>query len=351
MEPVYLANPWSFTYGWGQRSSFPLYPKKYGKPDLVFTEFTSVEGLCHGAERLLKEFIFDESQRPIIGQIYGTTPDFFRQSAILLAELGFDGVDINMGCPAKNVAHSGAGAALILTPDLAQNIVRAVQQGLREWENGATVFDCVDLTPNIKDLVAERKSKLPAQYQVPRPLPVSIKTRIGFHADVVSEWIPRLLETEPAAITVHGRTLKQQYGGQANWEAIGNAATLAHSTKTLILGNGDVSNREDALDKIQHHHLAGALLGRATMGNPYVFQPADYTQPRTRFEIALEHSYFYEKCFNQEERYSFMPMRKHLGWYVREIPNASQVRIELFQANTSDEVAAILRRHQLITML
>src|SRR5262245_47814010 len=82
--------------------------KKYGQPAVVYTEFTSVEGVCHGADRLLKDFLFDESQRPIIGQIYGTTPEYFRQTSIVLCELGFDGIDINMGCPAKNVAHAGA---------------------------------------------------------------------------------------------------------------------------------------------------------------------------------------------------------------------------------------------------
>ena len=85
--------------------------KKYGNPPVVYTEFTSTEGVCHGAEQLLSDFLYDETQRPIIAQIYGTTPEFFRQTTILLCELGFDGIDINMGCPAKNVAHSGAGAA------------------------------------------------------------------------------------------------------------------------------------------------------------------------------------------------------------------------------------------------
>ncbi|MDQ5950783.1 MAG: hypothetical protein QG639_59, partial [Patescibacteria group bacterium] len=123
---------------------FRFIQKKYGKPAVVITEFTSVEGVCHGASPLLKDFQFDESQRPVVAQIYGTTPDFFRQTAIILCELGFDGIDINMGCPAKNVAHSGAGAALIQTPDLAQEIIRAVQQGISEWKNGATVDNCPD---------------------------------------------------------------------------------------------------------------------------------------------------------------------------------------------------------------
>ena len=119
--------------------------KKYGNPTIMYTEFTSVEGVCHGATQLLKDFLFDETQRPLIAQIYGTTPSYFRQTAILLCQLGFDGIDINMGCPVKNVAHSGAGAALIKTPRLAQEIIAATKQGVINWQNGMREKDCPDL--------------------------------------------------------------------------------------------------------------------------------------------------------------------------------------------------------------
>ncbi len=323
--------------------------KKYGQPALIYTEFTSVEGLCHGAERLLKEFLFDETQRPVIGQIYGSTPEYFRQAAILLCELGFDGIDINMGCPAKNVAHSGAGAALIKTPHLAQDIIRAVKTGIAEWQSGQTTADCPDIIPSITAEVARRKALLPTEYQTTRPVPVSVKTRVGYDQPVIADWIPTLLEMEPATIALHGRTLKQHYGGVANWEYIGQAAELAHQTSTLLVGNGDVSSYEDALQKCQTYHLDGALIGRASFGNPYVFQPADQTPASpTRFQIALEHAQLFEQTFSHDERYNFLPMRKHLGWYVREVANASQIRVELFQTNTSQEVATILNHHGLL---
>ena len=119
--------------------------KKYGRPAVLYTEFTSVTGSFTRDGRLLQDFRYDETQRPIIGQIFGRSPDHFRQMAILLCQLGFDGVDINMGCPTRSVAHSGAGAALIKTPQLAQEIVRAVKTGICEWYNGATVRDCADI--------------------------------------------------------------------------------------------------------------------------------------------------------------------------------------------------------------
>lgn len=323
--------------------------KKYGKPDVVITEFTSVEGVCHGATHLLKDFQFDESQRPIVAQIYGTTPDFFRQTAIILCELGFDGIDINMGCPAKNVAHSGAGAALIQTPDLAQNIIRAVQQGIQEWHNGASVKDCPSIVGTIQQEVEKRQAQLPASYQErSRNVPVSVKTRIGYSEPVIDQWIPTLLETGVANISLHGRTLKQHYSGQANWDMIGQAAALCKSTSTTILGNGDVSSREDALQKIDAYGVDGVLIGRASMGNPFVFLPqTEFTLPV--FPIAVEHSQLFEKQYSQDENYSFLPMRKHLGWYVTSIPFAAEIRVKLFQTNTAQEVEDILKHYQLLS--
>lgn len=322
--------------------------KKYGQPALVITEFTSVEGVCHGATRLLKDFQFDETQRPIVAQIYGTTPDYFRQTTIVLCELGFDGIDVNMGCPAKNVAHSGAGAALIQTPELAQAIISAVQQGISEWHNGATAFDCNDIVPAIAKEVESRKHTLPVAYQdKTRQIPVSVKTRIGYSEPVITEWIPTLLEMNLATITLHGRTLKQQYSGQAKWEVIGQAAEIIKKTSTLVLGNGDVGSKQDALDKIKTYGVDGVLIGRASMGDPYVFLDQQPATPSI-YDIALEHCQLFEDTYSQEEMYNFLPMRKHLGWYVKSVPYASEVRIKLFQTNTTQDVAVVLKEYGLI---
>jgi tRNA-dihydrouridine synthase B len=323
---------------------------KYGQVAVTYTEFTSVEGVCHGAEKLLQDFLYGEIQRPIVGQIYGTTPDFFRQTAIVLCALGFDGVDINMGCPAKNVAHSGAGAALIRTPDLAVQIIEAVKQGIEQWHNGIEVKDCPDLTPTIVSKVMARHEALPAKYQDrSRIIPWSVKTRVGFNEPVINEWIPTLLATKPSVIALHGRTLKQRYTGLANWDLIAEAAKLVHQTETLILGNGDIASYEDALAKIAQTGVDGVLIGRASWGNPFVFGPAS-AQPTTPtiFQIALEHAELYEQTLKATERYTFLPMRKNLGWYVRGFPQAAEVRRELFQTNSAAEVKAILEKHGLI---
>lgn len=318
--------------------------KKYGQPAVVYTEFTSVEGVCHGASQLLKDFLFDESQRPVIGQIYGTTPDFFRQTAILLCELGFDGIDINMGCPAKNVAHSGAGAALIKTPDLAREIIRSVQLGIEQWKNGATAADCPQITSEIAEKVAARKAVLPASYQDRgRYVPVSVKTRVGYDQPVIQEWIPTLLATGIDAVALHGRTLKQQYGGLASWEFIGEAARLVKAAGKTILGNGDVKSLEDAHAKIATYGVDGVLIGRAAMGNPFIFKDASHHPDHLQlFQIAFEHAQLFEQTYGKDEKYNFLPMRKHLGWYVHDIPNASAMRQAIYKCNNSAEFAQVM---------
>jgi tRNA-dihydrouridine synthase B len=326
---------------------FRYIQKKYGAPAVMYTEFTSVEGVCHGATQLLKDFLYDETQRPIIAQIYGTTPEYFRQTALILCELGFDGIDINMGCPAKNVAHSGAGAALIKTPQLAQEIIAVTKQGVIDWQNGMTVAECPDITQKIEHEVKRRHDLLPAKYQEKRTVPVSVKTRIGYDEPVIEEWIPTLLEMEPTTIAIHGRTLKQQYGGSASWENIGKAAAIIKKTETIALGNGDVQTHAMALDYVSTYGVDGVLLGRASLGNPYVFLPESPAGPNI-FQIAVEHSELFEQIYKDEEKYSFMPMRKHLAWYVKAIPNATDIRIQLVQATNAAQVREIFQKYQLI---
>ena len=335
---------------------------------LLFTEFTSVDGICSGATALLKDFLFDESQRPIIAQIYGRTPESFYQTAILLCQLGFDGIDINMGCPSKGIAHAGAGAGLIRTPHVAQAIVRATQRAVRDWQNGATVHDCVDIPVKLAAQVEARWQKLPPAFQQPRAIPVSVKTRIGYDESQVDEWIPQLLETEPAAISLHGRTLTQGYKGLADWDEIGRAAEIARGSGTLVLGNGDLRSLADAHQRVATYGLDGALIGRAAYGNPFVFRPEQTPAPPTpagdmhtgkdgeldaasqgdrykMLHIALEHARMYEASFSHIDRYQFIPMRKHFGWYVRDLPGASHLRRTLVQITSLNDAVSTIEQY------
>lgn len=332
--------------------------KKYGNPMLLYTEFTSVDGICAGASALLKDFLYDESQRPIIAQIYGRSPSYFQQTAILLCQLGFDGIDINMGCPSKSVADAGSGAGLIRTPKLAQEIVRATQRGVQEWQNGATVRDCVDVPGVLAEEIEARHQRLPVAFQQRRPVPVSVKTRIGYASPQVREWIPQLVESEPAAITLHGRTLTQGYSGEADWDAIGCATEIVRGSGTLILGNGDLRSPAEARLRSDGYGVDGALIGRASYGNPCLFQNESSTRERGILEaapatlqdhakydllhIAKEHGRVYAASFGHLDGYRFFPMRKHLVWYVRYLPGASHLRRTLSQISSLDEAEAVI---------
>jgi len=321
--------------------------KKYGHPDIVYTEFASVEGICHGASKLLKDFIYDEIQRPILAQVFGSTPASFRQTATMLCEMGFDGIDINMGCPAPNVASHGAGAGLIKTPKLAQEIIQATKDGIQDYLSGKKTRDCPDIKEKIWSQVEKKHQQLPESLQIPRQIPVSVKTRVGYDKEVINDWIPNLLEMQPAAIALHGRTLKQRYLGDADWQLIAKAAELVHQTDTLILGNGDITSRQMALEYAQKYDVDGILIGRASFGNPWIFLDSQKNTDNP-FAVALEHAQLYENTYAQNPKYHFLPMRKHLGWYIRGIDKAKEIRLKIFQTNTAAQVEQIFKEYQLI---
>ncbi len=327
--------------------------KKHGAPMLVFTEFTPVNGLRAGAKVLLKDLMYDESQRPVIAQIYGHTPDDFYQAAIVCCQLGFDGIDINMGCPSRSVTFAGSGAGLIRTPELAQEIVHATKRGVRDWTNGATVRDCPRVRGRFATAVELLHAQLPPAVRVRRCIPVSVKTRIGYDAPQIDEWIPTLLATEPAAISIHGRTLTQGYAGEADWDAIAQAVELARGSGVPILGNGDVVSMQDARERASASGVDGVLIGRASYGNPYVFLDGDpavngddsasETEANYRLlHVAKEHARLFEQRFSGLKGYHFLPMRKHLGWYARRVPGASYLRRTLLQTSSVEEAVAAI---------
>lgn len=316
---------------------FRLMTAKYGKPDLHITEFTSVEGICYGNVKGLKAFIFDQMERPVAAQIFGANPESFYKVAFVVAELGFDGIDINMGCPARNVASKGSGAALIQTPQLAQEIVRMTRQGVQDWANGKTMEDA-GLPEEIIKTVYEMYPQRPER----RELPVSVKTRIGFNNNSVEEWVKYLLEEKPVNISIHGRTLKQMYTGEADWEAIASAAKIIRQTETTVLGNGDIESIKDGLERTKRYGVDGFMIGRASFGNPWIFDRSHgEVQQVERFQVAIEHAALFEKTFGSDH---FVPMRKHLAWYCKGFHNASEVRQKLMRATNAQEVQQILEQ-------
>jgi len=265
-----------------------------GKPDVIFTEFVSVDGLCSpGRKNLLQHLRFDESEHPIVAQFFGTDPEKFRECARLAVELGFDGVDINMGCPVKVICKQGAGAALINEPELTQEIVQATIEGAGD-------------------------------------LPVSVKTRIGFSTIDAEQWASTLLEANPAAIIFHLRTRKQMYRPSAHWEVMPGLVELARGTGVLIIGNGDIQTLQQAEKVAAETGVDGVMMGRAALGNPWLFRRT--RQPETitlteRLDTLLEHAALFEAVFGFER--SFVVMRKHLMAYASGFSGAKELRVML----------------------
>src|SRR5205809_4070333 len=266
--------------------AFRFIVARYGKPDVQVTEFVNVDEVCHGGDSAWQQLRYAEIERPVVAQIYGADPDKFYQVAQVVCELGFDGVDINMGCPSKNVSARGCGAALIRNPPLAREIIRAVHAGVRDWAAGHRI-ESIGLRPKVVDrvlaLTSGRDGSRPR-----KPVPVSIKTRLGYDAVVIEDWVSVLLEEQPEVISIHGRTLTQMYRGRADWGAIARAAKLIRETATLALGNGDVESLQDLVTRVQETQVHGVLIGRGALGNPWIFRAKEWAKAQLSYPSPLE---------------------------------------------------------------
>ena len=291
---------------------------KYGKPDVQFTEFVSADGLCSvGRQNLMRYLLYDEIERPIVIQLFGNNPENFRKAAELAQELKFDGIDINMGCPVKTVVKTGSGAALINTPDIAKDVIKATKEGAGL-------------------------------------LPVSIKTRIGYNSITLDDWMKHLLETEPAAITLHLRTKKEMSLVGAHWETIDIAVKLAQETDTLILANGDLKDLDHADEMIKKTGVDGVMMARAIYGYPWLFDRNRTRESITveeRLSIMVEHAQLYEKMFEPNKH--FAVMIKHLRAYATGFDGAKELRIMMEHVENSSQVReqiATFRKNHMVAV-
>jgi tRNA-dihydrouridine synthase len=334
-------------------AAFRYITAKHGGPDLSFTEFTSVDRIVYGQDTELADLHYGEIERPVIAQVFGTNPEAFYRTAHLIGELGFDGIDVNMGCPSKNIGCGGA--KLISTPDQALEILRRTRQGILDWADGQAI-DRVGLPDGIVDMARRDSMKRYGRETAPRrAIPVSVKTRLGNQRVVIEDWIPALLSESPAAISLHGRTLTQQYRGEADWDAIARAAEIVRGSETLLLGNGDIRSAETAVSRIRQTGVHGVLIGRAALGNPWIFTrcqvvrdavrtgatpPADpVVSPGERLAVALEHAHLFEAY---RGRQTFRVFRKYLAAYCRGFTGAAELRQRLVGVNTLQELESIL---------
>ena len=330
--------------------------KSKGRPDVIFTEFTNVHDICQGRVMGWEPLRYTDGQRPIVAQLYGKEPLLFYQAAHVVGELGFDGLDINMGCPSKNVASSGCGAGLIRTPELALNIMAATERGLRDWAEGQTLAEA-GLKPGIVEKVrAARDGQDPPRRAA---LPLSVKTRLGYDSVIIKEWSACLAQGRPQVMSIHGRTLKQMYRGDADWEAIAEAAAQIREQGILVLGNGDIGSLNEAIARIRASGVDGILIGRAALGNPWIFHgkesvreavraqsqypvPEPAVSREDRFDMILKHAHTFER-FHDVAR--FPRMRKHLGWYCSGFPHAAALRADMVKTDNAGDVEQLLREY------
>ena len=301
--------------------------KSGGGPDVLWTEFVSADGLCsRGREVLLHNLAFTKAERPIVAQLFSSHPDKMREAAALVASLGFDGLDINMGCPDRSIEKQNAGAAMMKDPENAIAVLMAAREGVEdaaetlELSEGRGLFEraeiaCVGgvrkLRPAV-DTAAISRSELrsgwvpdrktfcdgtpskrctgPVGTRRPRKvakvvaastsIPVSIKTRIGYNK-VDLDWIRILLEQKLPVLIIHLRTRKEMSDVPAHWELMPEIIRLRDeiSLETLIIGNGDVISIEDAYEKATKCGCDGIMFGRAIFGNPWCVEKVDYADP------------------------------------------------------------------------
>lgn len=314
-----------------------------GGPDVMWTEFVAADGLVRatpeGKVKLMADLIYDETERPLVAQLFSSNEDHMEQAARLCLELGFDGVDINMGCPDKSIEKQGCGSAMIKTPEVAKAIIRAAKRGARHDQEGG--------------------------------IPVSVKTRLGYYQDILETWIPEILSENPAALTIHGRTRQEMSKVPAKWGRIAEVVKLRDSlgSQTRIIGNGDVLSMDDAKAKAAASGVDGVMVGRALFGNPWFFHPTkrspltltalptkgvnretlvvhdtsddslEYVTLEEKLLVMVEHSKLFEELLSFK---NFSVMKKHYKAYVNGFHGAAQLRAQLMESNSAEEVESIV---------
>ena len=249
-----------------------------------------------------------ENERPIVAQFFGANPENFYKCAQLAVELGFDGIDINMGCPSGKVVKHDSGAGLIRNPKLAKEIIRETKRGAGG-------------------------------------LPVSVKPRIGYNKIITEEWVAHLIEAEPASITLHGRTMKEMSKVPAHWDEIAKAAILCRKAGIPIIGNGDVATYSEGIEKAKQYGLDGIMVGRAIFSNPWFFNPSidpAIKTPAERIELLKRHIVLFTE--HRDNNKHIGTMKKFFKIYISGWDGAKELRAKLMTAKNAEQVSSILHQ-------
>lgn len=279
-----------------------------GRPDVFFTEFTNTESYCHpdGYKSVRGRLMFTADEQPIVAHIWGDKPEYFRQMSIGMAELGFQGIDINMGCPVHNVASRGKGSGLILRPDVAAEITQAAKAG---------------------------------------GLPVSVKTRLGFaEVDEWQGWLAHLLRQDIANLSVHLRTRQEMSQVDAHWELIPAIKKLRDeiAPHTLLTINGDIPDRETGLKLVEQYGVDGVMIGRGIFSNPFAFEKeAKPHSPEEYLDLLRLHLDLHDHYIEELPR-AMSGLQRFFKVYVKGFRGASELRQQMMSTKSTDEVRALL---------
>ncbi|MYL29695.1 tRNA-dihydrouridine synthase [Halobacillus halophilus] len=279
------------------------------RPDVFFTEFTNTESYCHpkGKDSVRGRLTFTEDEQPIVAHIWGDKPEYFREMSIGMAEMGYRGIDINMGCPVQNVAGNGKGSGLIRRPEVAAELIDAAKAG---------------------------------------GLPVSVKTRLGYtNLDEWRPWLKHLLEQDIINLSIHLRTKKEMSNYDAHWELIPDIMALRDEVapNTLITINGDIPDRQKGLELVEKYGVDGIMIGRGVFHNPFCFEvekkehTSDELLDLLRLQLDL-----HDKYSEELEPRLFKPLRRFFKIYVRGFRGAGELRNQLMGTHSTDEVRALL---------
>lgn len=280
------------------------------RPDVFFTEFTNSESYCHpkGKDSVRGRLTYTEDEQPIVAHIWGDKPEYFREMSIGMKELGFRGIDLNMGCPAHNVATKGKGAGLIRHPELAAEIIQATKAG---------------------------------------GLPVSVKTRLGYlEVDEWRDWLTHVLQQDITNLSIHLRTKKEMSDVDAHWELIPEIKQLRDEVapNTLLTINGDIPNRATGMELVEKYGVDGVMIGRGVFTNPFAFekepQEHDY---RDFFKLLMLQLDLHDQYSTELEPRLFKPLRRFFKIYVRGFRGASELRNQLMKTESTDEVRTLVQ--------